>query len=90
MTRDSRNGEDNEWVELTLEKSIQKACQVLRDYKRPDREAIRQAAAENGLTRKRERRVESTPMDDIALPLQPVQPLLDNFGVHDHDVLSGK
>lgn len=83
-----KNGET--WVELTMEQSIQKACQVLRDYKRPDREAIRAAKPPNGYRRRRERKVESTPMDAVALSLQPIQAVSESYGVHDHDVLSGR
>ena len=51
-------GEDSPWFEMTMEQCIQKACQVLRDYKRPDREALRDAASQNSMTRKRERKAQ--------------------------------
>jgi hypothetical protein len=50
------------WYEMTNEQAILKACQVMRDYKRPDRLAIREMMAQNGSARKRSRQQESTPM----------------------------
>lgn len=55
-----RRAEKGPWYELSNEKSILKACQVMRDYQRPDRIALREVAAANG-ARKRLRMVESTP-----------------------------
>jgi hypothetical protein len=53
------------WFEMNLDQAILKACQVMRDYKRPDRLAIREMMAQNGSARKRQRSQESTPMIDI-------------------------
>jgi hypothetical protein len=52
------------WHEMTTEQAILKACQVMRDYKRPDRLAIREMMQQNGSARKRTRQQESTPMLD--------------------------
>lgn len=60
-----RKSEKGPWLELNKEQAILKACQVMRDYKRPDRLAIREMMAQNGQARKRSRQVESTPMLDI-------------------------
>lgn len=51
------------WFEMTKEQAILKACQVMRDYKRPDRMAIREMMQQNGQARKRSRSQEpSTPL----------------------------
>jgi hypothetical protein len=52
------------WYEMMNEEAILKACQVMQDYKRPDRLAIREMMAQNGSARKRSRQQESTPMLD--------------------------
>lgn len=57
------------WFEMNLDQAILKACQVMRDYKRPDRLAIREMMAQNGSARKRQRSQESTPMIDIVSSL---------------------
>jgi len=86
-----RKSEKGPWFELTKEQAILKACQVMRDYKRPDRIAHREMMAANGQARKRSRQVESTPMLDIPIPEAPVEPIIENpFGVHDHDILCGR
>lgn len=64
-----RNSEKGPWLELNKEQAILKACQVMRDYKRPDRLAIREMMMQNGQARKRSRQVESTPMLDIVSTL---------------------
>jgi hypothetical protein len=46
------------WFEMDDEKALLKACQVMRDYQRPDRIALRQASG-NG--RKRQRLGELSP-----------------------------
>lgn len=79
------------WHEMTFEQAILKACQVMRDYKRPDRLAIREMMQQNGSARKRSRQTESTPMLDTPVPTGPIEPIIENpFGVHDHDILSGR
>lgn len=86
-----RKNEKGPWLELTKEQAILKACQVMRDYKRPDRLALREMLAQNGQARKRSRQVESTPMLDIPVPSGPLEPIIENpFGVHDHDILCGR
>jgi hypothetical protein len=51
------------WFEMTKEQAILKACQVMRDYKRPDRMAMREMMQQNGQARKRSRSQEpSTPL----------------------------
>jgi hypothetical protein len=55
-----RANEKSPWYEVSLEKAILKACQVMRDFQRPDRLAIREMAMANG-ARKRQRTSESTP-----------------------------
>ena len=59
-----RKSEKGPWLVLTKEQAILKACQVMRDYKRPDRIAQRQMMAANGQARKRVRQVESTPLPE--------------------------
>lgn len=59
-----RKSEKGPWLILTKEQAILKACQVMRDYKRPDRLAQRQMMAANGQARKRVRQVESTPLPE--------------------------
>ena len=50
---------------MTKEQAILKACQVMRDHKRPDRMLAREAAQNNGSARKRSRSNEpSTPLLD--------------------------
>ena len=50
---------------MTKEQAILKACQVMRDYKRPDRMAERAMMQQNGNARKRSRNQEpSTPLLD--------------------------
>ena len=60
-----KKGDKGAWFEMNLDQAILKACQVMRDYKRPDRLAIREMMAQNGSARKRQRTQESTPMIDI-------------------------
>lgn len=55
-----RDGKGGPWYELSTEKAILKACQVMRDFQRPDRVALRQVSGSKG-GRKRQRSVESTP-----------------------------
>lgn len=79
------------WYEMTREQAILKACQVMRDYKRPDRLAIREMMAQNGQARKRSRQTESTPIIELPVPTGPLEPIIENpFGVHDHDILCGR
>eukprot|EP00980_Cylindrotheca_fusiformis_P019564 scaffold6784_cov108-Cylindrotheca_fusiformis.AAC.6 len=80
------------WHEMTKEQAILKACQVMRDYKRPDRMAMREMMQQNGQARKRSRSQEpSTPLLETPVPAGPLEPIIENpFGVHDHDVLSGR
>jgi len=86
-----RKSDKEPWYEMTTEQSILKSCQVMRDYKRPDRIAIREMMAQNGNARKRNRQTESTPMLDTPVPTGPLEPIIENpFGVHDHDILSGR
>lgn len=55
-----RKQDKGPWYELSKQKAILKACQVMRDFQRPDRLALREMAAANG-ARKRQRTTESTP-----------------------------
>jgi hypothetical protein len=55
-----RKQDKGPWYELSTEKSILKACQVMRDFQRPDRLALREMTTANG-GRKRQRTSESTP-----------------------------
>lgn len=59
-----RKSEKGPWTILSKDAAILKACQVMRDYKRPDRIAQRQMMAANGQVRKRVRQVESTPLPE--------------------------
>eukprot|EP00545_Synedropsis_sp_CCMP1620_P005003 CAMPEP_0119018368 /NCGR_PEP_ID=MMETSP1176-20130426/19214_1 /TAXON_ID=265551 /ORGANISM="Synedropsis recta cf, Strain CCMP1620" /LENGTH=468 /DNA_ID=CAMNT_0006972353 /DNA_START=36 /DNA_END=1442 /DNA_ORIENTATION=+ len=84
-----RKQDKGPWYELSTEKSILKACQVMRDFQRPDRLALREMTTANG-GRKRQRTSESTPGVN-APPAVPLAPIVENpYGVHDHDVLSGR
>jgi hypothetical protein len=56
--------EKGPWFEMTYDQAISKACQVMRDYKRPDRMGEREASS-SAQARKRVRTSESTPMDGI-------------------------
>mmetsp|Transcript_20279 Transcript_20279/g.49721 ORF Transcript_20279/g.49721 Transcript_20279/m.49721 type:complete len:418 (-) Transcript_20279:112-1365(-) len=87
-----KKGEKGPWYEMTKEQAILKACQVMRDYKRPDRMAMREMMQQNGHARKRSRSAEpSTPLLDTPVPTGPLEPIIENpFGVHSHDVLSGR
>lgn len=76
------------WFQMNHDQAILKACQVMRDHKRPDRIAQRELLSSNG---KKRNRSTSTPMDDVPIPATPIEPITENpFGVHDHDVLSGR
>jgi len=78
------------WYELSTEKAILKACQVMRDFQRPDRVALREMAAANG-NRKRQRTGEPSTPGVEAPPAIPLDPIVENpYGVHSHDVLSGR
>jgi len=87
-----KKAEKGPWFEMTKEQAILKACQVMRDYKRPDRMAMREMMQQNGHARKRSRSAEpSTPLLDTPVPTGPLEPIIENpFGVHSHDVLSGR
>lgn len=56
-----RKEEKGPWFELTREKGILKAQQVMRDFQRPDRVERRKKTTPGGTARKRQRTVESTP-----------------------------
>lgn len=55
-----RKSDKGPWFALTTERAILKACQVMRDFQRPDRVQLRELQAQNG-ARKRQRTTESTP-----------------------------
>jgi hypothetical protein len=55
-----RKTDKGPWFEVTTEKAVLKAMQVMRDYQRPDRMALRQMQAATG-QRRRQRTQESTP-----------------------------
>ena len=58
------------WYVMTKDQAELKACQVMRDYRRPDRLAIKEMMNQNGKERKRSRsQAESTPMLDIVRAL---------------------
>jgi hypothetical protein len=50
---------------MTEEQAILKAAQVMRDYKRPDRIALREQAEREGQIRKRNRTTISTPLPAV-------------------------
>lgn len=79
------------WREMSTEEAIQKAMQVIRDYKRPDRVALRGAGGQNG-ARKRRHCQESTPMDILQnIPPAPLYAIDDNpHKVSESDVLCGR
>ena len=55
-----RKNDKGPWFEVSTEKAILKACQVMRDFQRPDRLILREMSSVNG-ARKRQRTSESTP-----------------------------
>ena len=55
-----RKNDKGPWFEVSAEKAILKACQVMRDFQRPDRLILREMASTSG-ARKRQRTSESTP-----------------------------
>lgn len=70
-----KKAEKGLWYELNTEKAILKACQVMRDFQRPDRVLIREIAAANGSARKRQRTGEpSTPGVDAVRIVIVVDP----------------
>jgi hypothetical protein len=78
------------WYEMTMEQAILKACQVMRDHRRPDRIAQRELSANSG---KKRVRATTTPLDDLPLPPPPCpdQPIVENpYGVHEYDILCGR
>jgi hypothetical protein len=83
-----RKEEKGPWYEMNAEQALLKACQVMRDHKRPDRLAQREMMAAHG---KKRNRATSTPMDDVPVIPVPEEPIVENpFGVHDHDILCGR
>ena len=77
---------DGPWIQMDFEKSIAKASQVMRDYKRPDRLALREAKGGS-----KKRKLDSTPMDNVPVFLEPVESTVENpFGVHHNDILCGR
>jgi hypothetical protein len=83
-----RKQDKGPWYEMNEEQALLKACQVMRDHKRPDRLAQREMLAAHG---KKRNRATSTPMDDVPVVPVPEEPIVENpFGVHDHDILSGR
>jgi hypothetical protein len=85
-----RKEDKGPWYEMSSEQALLKACQIMRDHKRPDRLAHRELLAASGNGKKRNRAT-STPMDDVPQVPAPEELLVENpFGVHDHDVLSGR
>jgi hypothetical protein len=73
---------DDKWVELDHEQAIQKASQIIRDYKRPDRISRGESKKPNRAT--------ATPMDFEFSPA-PTEAIVENpYGVHDHDILCGR
>lgn len=76
-----RKKDKGPWYRMTDEQALLKACQVMRDHRRPDRVAQREAVG------KKRNRAPVTPMDEVELPPPPVEPIQENpYGVHDHDV----
>jgi hypothetical protein len=83
-----RKEDKGPWYEMNEEQALLKACQVMRDHKRPDRLAQREMMAAHG---KKRNRATSTPMDDVAVVPVPEEQIVENpFGVHDHDILCGR
>jgi hypothetical protein len=75
------------WYEMTDEQALLKASQVMRDYQRPDRLASRPSSGNGRKTRRIGDSEEVAP----PLPAEPLAPIIENpYGVHDHDVLSGR
>jgi hypothetical protein len=83
-----RKHDKGPWYEMNEEQALLKACQVMRDHKRPDRLAQREMMAAHG---KKRNRATSTPMDDVPVVPVPEEQIAENpFGVHDHDILCGR
>ncbi|KAG7354572.1 hypothetical protein IV203_003928 [Nitzschia inconspicua] len=86
----NNNSEKGPYYAMTREQAISKAQQVMRDYKRPDRIALRENLEASGQLRKRNRTTISTPIEEPLLEV-PEEPIIENpFGVHAHDVLCGR
>lgn len=75
---------DGGWKVLTQHKATLKAAQVMRDFRRPDRAAARQAC-------KKRNSATATPMDGVPAENTVLAPILElPQGVHAHDILSGR
>ena len=75
------------WIEMDEESAQQKAQQIMRDYRRPDREE------RDKRVKKRNRSTATPILDDAALPLRglAIDPIVEMpEGVHAHDVLLGR
>ncbi|KAL3905438.1 MAG: hypothetical protein SGILL_009678 [Bacillariaceae sp.] len=76
---------------MTEKQAIAKAQQVMRDYQRPDRIALRMNLEATGQLRRRNRTTVSTPLlDEPALEVPEGEIVENPFGVHSHDVLCGR
>jgi hypothetical protein len=87
---------DSVWEEMTMEASIQKACQVMRDYQRPDRVATKEESNSNNNTsstnNKRKHAVHQEEEEVARIVAEiPAQPYVENpQGVTANDILSGR
>jgi hypothetical protein len=60
-----RKNDKSPYYAMTREQAISKSQQVMRDYRRPDRIALRENLEASGQLRKRNRTTVSTPIDEV-------------------------
>jgi hypothetical protein len=86
-----RRDEGSPWRVMTEQEAVLKSAQIMRDYRRPDREARLRESEEGRHNKRRYPRDSATPMEGVAFAEVPLEPAVENpFGVHDHDVLMGR
>lgn len=82
------------WIELSTERAIQKAFQVIRDFRRPDRIAMKEMAKAKSGKRKRRRGDDRPNTADTSSQEKKQKKKsgddADSIIVQDHDVLSGR
>jgi hypothetical protein len=90
-----KKGSDAVWEEMTMEASIQKACQVMRDYQRPDRVAAKEESSNNNSNNNKRKHAVHNDQEEVARIVAEIpalqQPYVENpQGVTANDILSGR